>query len=196
MGAQHVLGGLAEISAAIAEPGVVRLNSTYARLRFGELDGRNSARGLALEAACNDAELEVEFTADIEKALWQKFMLLVPVSGLTAMTRSTFGHVATDQDTRILLEECLKEVIAVANAKGVPVDADAFERTMAFIDAMPPQAKASMAVDLDLGNRLELPWLNGAVVDMGRKLGIPTPVNFFINAGLKIHQDGQSGSTR
>ncbi len=192
LGAKHVIGGVAEISAAIEEPGVVRLNSAYARLRFGELDGRRSARASALETVCIDAGLQAELLSDVEKALWQKFMLLVPVSGLTSVTRSSFGAICADPDTRALLKDCLREVIAVATAKDVAVDADAFEKTMAFIDGMPAEARASMAIDLDLGNRLELPWLSGAVVELGRKLGIATPANGFIHAALKLHQNGRS----
>ena len=192
LGAKHVMGGVAEISAAIEEPGVVRLISAYTRLRFGELDGRESARGLALKSACISANLEVDLSPDIERALWEKFMLLVPISGLTCVTRSTFGAIRQDPDTRDLIEDCLREVIAVAKAKGVSVDDDSFDRTMSLVDATPPQSRASMAVDLELGNRLELPWLSGAVVRLGCELGVPTPVNSFINAALKFHQEGKS----
>ena len=192
IGAQHVMGGTAEISAAIEKPGVVRLNSAYTRLRFGELDGSRSNRGLAFEAACIGAGLEAELSSNIEKALWEKFMLLVPISGLTSVTRSTFGAICADPDTRALIKDCIREVIAVATAKGVAVEPDAFEKTLSLVDATPPQGRASMAVDLDLGKRLELPWLSGAVVRLGRELDVPTPVNTFINAALKIHQDGRS----
>ena len=192
IGAQRVMGGVAEISAAIEEPGVVRLNSAYTRLRFGELNGDRSTRGKALEAVCIDAGLEAELSSDIEKALWEKFMLLVPISGLTSVTRSTFGATCADPDTRALIEDCIREVIAVATAKGVTVDPDAFDKTMSLVEAAPPQGRASMAVDLELGKRLELPWLSGAVVRLGHELGISTPVNSFINAALKFHQDGRA----
>jgi 2-dehydropantoate 2-reductase len=192
VGAVHVMGGVAEISAAIEEPGVIRLNSPYTRIRFGELDGRMSGRGEALEAACVAAGIETKFSTDIEKDLWEKFMLLVPISGLTSVTRSTFGTVCQDSDSRALIEDCLREVIAVARAKGVAVDPDSFEKTMSLVDATPPQGRASMAVDLELGNRLELPWLSGAVVRMGSEAGVPTPVNSFLYTALKFHQDGRS----
>jgi 2-dehydropantoate 2-reductase len=192
VGATHVMGGVAEISAAIEEPGVIRVNSPYTRIRFGELSGEKSARGEAFEAACSAAGIETKLSTEIEKDLWEKFMLLVPISGLTSVTRSTFGAICQDLDTRALIEDCLREVIAVAKAKGVAVDADSFEKTMSLVDATPPQGRASMAVDLELGNRLELPWLSGAVVRMGREVGVPTPVNSFINAALKFHQDGRT----
>jgi len=192
VGATHVMGGVAEISAAIEKPGVIRLNSPYTRIRFGELSGSVSARGQAFEAACSAAGIETKLSTEIEKDLWEKFILLVPISGLTSVTRATFGAICQDPETRALIEDCLREVIAVAKAKGVAVDADSFEKTMTLVDATPPQGRASMAVDLELGNRLELPWLSGAVVRMGREVGVPTPVNSFINAALKFRQDGRS----
>lgn len=189
---KHVMGGVAEVSAAIEGPGTVQVKSPYARFRFGELDGGESARGRALLAACAGADLETDCTADIQTALWDKFMLLVPASGMTSLTRSTFGAVRGDPEARALLEECVQEVIAIAKAKGIAVAADSFARTLSFIETMPDQGRASMAIDLDRGNRLELPWLSGAVVRFGRELDIPTPVNSFINVALKHHQDGRS----
>lgn len=189
---KHVMGGVAEVSAAIEGPGVVGLHSPYARLRFGELDGSDSPRGQALEAACTDAGVEAELSSDIQTALWRKFMLLVPMSGFTSVTRSTFGAVCGDPDTRALIEECLREIMAIAQAKGIAVSADDVGRIMSFLGNMPPQGRASMAIDLDRGNRLELPWLSGAVVRFGREMGIPTPVNSFINTALKFHQDGRA----
>jgi 2-dehydropantoate 2-reductase len=50
---------------------------------------------------------------------------------------------------------------------------------------MPPAMKASMALDLDRGNRLELPWLGGKVVELGRQLGVPTPTHDIMTAILK-----------
>ena len=85
----------------------------------------------------------------------------------------------------------MQEVIAVAIAKGVNIDPDSFERSLKLVEDLPKDGRASMAVDLDLGCQLELPWLSGAVVRLGRELGIPTPVNSFINAALKMHQNGR-----
>ena len=190
IGAEHVMGGIAEISAAIHAPGVIRQVSDYLRVRFGEIDGSDSARGRALDAAFRAAGIESEFTATIEQTIWNKFLMLAAVSGLTGATRGTFGEVRSDPETRALLRAAVEEAAAVGMAKGVTLAADCVDKTMAWIDTIPAEGRASMAVDLERGNRLELPWLSGAVVRLGRDLGVATPVHGFICAVLKFHQDG------
>ncbi|MBV8927119.1 MAG: 2-dehydropantoate 2-reductase, partial [Bradyrhizobium sp.] len=77
------------------------------------------------------------------------------------------------------------EVIEVARAKGIALPADALGRTIDFIGHTPPAMKASMALDLERGNRLELPWLSGKVVELGRELSVPTPTHDILYALLK-----------
>jgi 2-dehydropantoate 2-reductase len=81
-------------------------------------------------------------------------------------------------------------VFAVGTAKGVALPADAVDKILDFIGHAPPAMKASMALDLDRGNRLELPWLNGKVVELGRQLGVPTPTHAMMYAMLKPYVMG------
>jgi 2-dehydropantoate 2-reductase len=193
IGADYVMGGVAEISAAIQEPGVIRQVSDYARIRFGEMDGRSSARGEAMLAALHKAGLDATFTDDIQRVLWTKFVMLAATSGLTSAARATFGALRGDPDTRALMEAGVAEAVAVGRAKGTDLGPDAVARTMAWIDTLPAQGRASMAVDLERGNRLELPWLSGTLVRLGKELGVPTPVHAFVCAVLKLHQEGKAG---
>lgn len=193
IGPEHVMGGVAEISAYIEAPGRIRLLSDYVRLRFGELDGDITPRGEAFLDACTGAGIEAYFMEDIEKALWEKFTMLAPVSGLTSVTRGTFEEIRSDPDVRQILIASIDEAIAVGKAKGVNLDPDSRESTLSLVDALPAGGRASMAVDLEAGNRLELPWLSGAVARLGGDLGVPTPVHGFIYAALKFHQDGRHG---
>lgn len=193
IGPEHAMGGVAEISAYIEAPGRIRLLSDYVRLRFGELDGDITRRGEAFLDACTGAGIEAYFMEDIEKALWEKFTMLAPVSGLTSVTRGTFGEIRSDPDVRQILIAAIDEAIAVGKAKGVNLDPDNRESTLSLVDALPAGGRASMAVDLEAGNRLELPWLSGAVARLGGNLGVPTPVHRFIYAALKFHQDGRHG---
>jgi len=85
----------------------------------------------------------------------------------------------------------LREVFEVGRAKGVPLPADAVDKILVFIGHAPPAMKASMALDLERGNRLELPWLNGKVVELGRQLGVATPTHGMIYAMLKPYVMGK-----
>jgi 2-dehydropantoate 2-reductase len=89
-----------------------------------------------------------------------------------------------------LFESVMRETEAVGRAEGVPLPANVVEKRIAMIKGQPPGMMASMAVDLLRGNRLELPWLAGKVVQLGRKHGIPTPSNSAIFAALKPYANG------
>ncbi len=190
LGEEHVLGGVAEISATIAEPGVIRCYSPFQRIRFGELDGRQSERCEMLDAALTAAGIEHARPEDIHVALWTKFIMLVGLSALTAVTRRPVGEVRGDPDTRALLLQVMRETLAVGKASGVALPDDLVETMAERANSLGATVKASMAVDLERGNRLELPWLSGKVVGLGRELGVPTPANGFVVAALKFHQDG------
>lgn len=186
LGREQVMGGVAQISATISEPGRVTRLSPFASLRVGELDGGISARGKRLAAALADAGLEVELSADIQRALWKKFMFLTGISALTALTRQPVGRIREDPDTRALLVEVMAEVLAVATAKGIGLSEQDLSGSLRFIDTLPAAMRASMAMDLERGNRLELDGLSGAVVRLGRELGLETPANRFICTALKL----------
>jgi 2-dehydropantoate 2-reductase len=87
----------------------------------------------------------------------------------------------------------VQEVLAVGKAKGVALPADAVDKVLDFIGHAPPAMKASMALDLERGNRLELPWLSGKVAELGRQLGVPTPTHSMIYAMLKPYVMGAAG---
>ncbi|WP_439610489.1 ketopantoate reductase family protein, partial [Reyranella sp.] len=78
----------------------------------------------------------------------------------------------------------------VGRALGVTLPADIVERTFNFNRNAPPHLMASMAVDLLRGNRIELPWLSGKVVELGRKHNVPTPTHALMYAALKPYVMG------
>jgi 2-dehydropantoate 2-reductase len=186
LGADCVMGGVAEISATIAAPGVIKKVSPFALIRFGELDGRRSPRAQTLAAALSKAGISVDLSEDINLAIWNKFVFLTGLSAITAITRHPIGSVRADPDTRALLEEIMYEALRVGQAAGVPIKDTVVAERLQFIDGLPPDLRASMAIDLLSGRRLELPWLSGAVVRKGAKLGIATPANAFVCKALKL----------
>jgi 2-dehydropantoate 2-reductase len=192
LGPQHVLGGVAYVMSGIAEPGVVRQRGPLARLLFGELDGDASPRAKAFLEACRGASIDAELTPAIQRALWTKFLFLCAFSGMTTLTRTTIGPILQDPDNRQMFVACMREVEAVARARGVDLAPGVMEEQTAFADARPPEFTSSMYLDLERGDRLELEWLSGAVTRMGRELGIRTPTNQFIYAALKLHAGGKS----
>ncbi len=192
LGARFGQGGVAEVTSFLAGPGVIKHHGDFARIRFGELDGRISDRATAIRDALEAAGIEVELSNDIRRLLWLKFILIVAASNMTALTRQTNGPIRECPQTRALLVKSLEEVCDVARAKGVALDDDTVEERLAFFDRTPPHMTSSMAQDLAAGNRLELNWLAGYVARAGAELGVPTPFNKIVHDLLVLNANGRS----
>ncbi len=190
LGPECVLGGLCYILALIEAPGLVRHGMKTARIEFGERDGQASERAESFRRACENAGIEVVLTSDVEAAIWTKFTLLCAHNGMTALARAPIGPIRADPDGRAVLEICARETMAVAAARGVTLDPALVEDPMFLFDRVPADMTSSTLYDLEHGKPLEIDWLNGAVVRLGREAGIPTPVNRCIYAGLKLHVAG------
>src|SRR3984893_5708810 len=119
LGGRAVMGGVAYIGAGIARPGVIRHTGTIQRLVFGEFDGSRSERAAALLEACARAGIDGEISADVRRAIWEKFVFIVGLSALTSATRKTIGPVRANPRTRALLLQIMKETVAVGRAQGV-----------------------------------------------------------------------------
>ena len=192
IGAQHVLGGAAYIAATISEPGTIAHTGTMARLRFGVLTPSQAERARAFHAACVNAGIDAELVDDVPRAVWEKFVFLAAMSGLTSATRNPVGVVRSDPDMRETLRAAIEEVCCLARACGVDLPGDFGARQLAFGDGLPAEMKSSMLHDLEAGRRLEAPWLAGAVARKSRERGLAAPVNATIYAALKPFCEGRT----
>jgi 2-dehydropantoate 2-reductase len=190
LGREAVMGGVAQISASIIRPGVINQVGTFMRMIFGELDGKITRRGEDFLALCQKAGFDATLSDKILTELWMKFIPLATNASITALTRLPIGKLRDDPDIRPIFISAVREVIEIGRAKGIALPADAFEKTMDFVAHTPPAMKASMALDLERGNRMELPWLGGKVVELGRELGVATPTHGMMYALLKPYVMG------
>lgn len=190
LGREPVMAAMAFVTGAIVSPGVIRQTGAYQQMTFGELDGRVSERGMRLRDLCMAAGFDGILSPDIMVPIWEKFILLVPLAGLNALTRLPLGKWRVDADLFALYEAVLRETVIVGRAEGVRLPPDVEGRTLAQMRAMPDYHMTSMGNDLLRGNHLELPWFAGKVVELGRRHGVPTPANGFINAALKPYVNG------
>jgi 2-dehydropantoate 2-reductase len=189
VGEHHVAGGAAYIVAVIDKPGHIR-HTTAQQLVFGERDGRRSDRLVAFEEAGTRAGFQAKASTDVVADLWTKFVRLATWSGMTTVTRSPMGVVRDTPETFAMMIAAIDEVIAVGRAKGVNLPADLMDSTLAMIKNFPASSKSSMLEDIERGRRLELPWLSGAVVRIGREVGVPTPIHQFITTILAPFVNG------
>jgi 2-dehydropantoate 2-reductase len=195
-GKERVWGGVANIAALIERPGVIRHNGTMAVLMAGELDGRRTPRLAAFAQACEKARIEFRIPGNIDTAIWEKYVFLAAMSSMTALTRLPIGALREDPDTRAMLATLMSEVQSVGRAKGVALDEGLIDRLIARMDGLPRPMVASMLGDLERGNRLELPWLAGGVVEMGKALNVPTPAADFVFTALKLYANGRPADAR
>ena len=191
LGADRVIGGVAAIASTIASPGVIKHTSQFASIRFGRADKKPDAKLNAFAEAGKAAKIDIALSDDIQRDLWLKFIFLTAMAGSTAGLRSPIGPIAADPELRGFVRALMEEAFAVGKAKGVPLDPAYIDDRMNFITTkMEPGMKASMAHDLDRGNRLELDWLAGKVRVLGREFGIPTPASDTVYTVLKLHRMG------
>ena len=187
----HVVPGVARIASRISQPGVIEQRGQFAEIEFGAPDGRPNARLEAFLAACKGAGITASISSDIRRSLWEKLAFLAPFSGMTTLTGHTAGPLRENPVTRGLIEDAVREAIAVARADGVSLRDDEFERRMKGFDSLPTAMTSSMAHDRNAGRPLEIGYLSGAVVRLGEKLGVPTPTHRFIVRALAIDAGGR-----
>lgn len=195
IGRAHVAGGTAHVSAVIAAPGRIR-HTAMDLMIFGELDGTRTPRLEALADACRMAGFRGVLSETIETDIWIKFVRLTAFSGLTTVMRLPFGAIKDDTELTAMWQAALLEGLAVARGKGIALPPGAFDEMTAGTLAMPPHTKSSMLEDLERGRPLELPWLSGAVVRLGREVGIETPTHHFIATVLRPFVHGRPGADR
>lgn len=185
-GAERVMGGAAYIFTSIAAPGLIRQIGGPRRMVFGKMSGGASRRGDAILAELKDAEINAEYSGDIEAELWTKFIFICAVGGMTALTRSSIGEIMAYEGTRNMMRETMREVFLVGRAKGVNLPEGADEGRNRFIDEQNPASKGSLCHDLEAGRRLEIDALCGTVSRIGAEVGVETPCNDFISRTLKL----------
>ena len=195
-GADAVMGGVAYMATTIGRPGVIVQTGIMQRMIFGEYDGRRSPRAEALLAAALRGGIKAEISDDIRRAIWEKYVFLVGLSGGTTSVRLPLGPIRNHPRTRQLLLDLMRETAAVGRAQGVALPEDYVEQRLAFIDGLPADMTSSMHHDLERGQPLELRWLSGGVVEMGAGLGVPTPVNRSVYDVLVLHADGRGSGRR
>jgi len=191
-GSDAVMGGVGYVGTHIARPGVIHQTGTLQRLVFGEYDGRRSTRAEALLAALLRAGIAAELSSDIRRTLWEKYVFLVGLSGTTATMRSTLGPIRSNPRTRAFLLELMRETVTVGRAHRVTLPEDYAEQRLAFADTLASDMTSSLHHDLEHGNRLEVAWLSGGVVELGKAVNVPTPANRAVWDILALYADGRA----
>jgi 2-dehydropantoate 2-reductase len=190
-GEKALMGGVAYMGTAISRPGVIQHTGTMQRLVFGEYDGRRSKRAEALLEFALKAGLDARLSEDIRRSIWEKFVFLVGMAAVTATIRLPLGPILKHPLTRQFYLDAMREAAAVGRAHGVRLPEDIAEERLAFSDTLPASMTASLQLDLERGNPLEVEWLSGSVVELGAAVGVPTPIHRAARDILILHAQGK-----
>ncbi len=191
--AGHMLGGVCAGGATLVSPGIVEAKTAQLVVKFGELAGGSSSQTEELLGVLRQSGLDAELSTDIKVEIWQKFIVACMGLGLSSLIRLPVGPMFDYPETRALALGVIEEAATVARAEGVNLPQDAANSAFAIIETIAkesPEVRGSMYFDLIQGRRLELDGIDGAVVRLGQKHGIPTPNNFAVVAALKPYAAG------
>ena len=175
----NILGGLCRIISRIESPGVINHFGINPVIVFGELDKSDSKRTRDLKAVFNKAGIDSKISDDMESEIWKKFIGIC-VSGLLAVTRTTYGELRECNETRIMMIDLLGEIFLLSQKAGVTIEPDFIEKSVSFIDSFPYDSTSSLTRDVWEGRPSEIEYQNGTVVKLGEKYGVETPINRFV----------------
>jgi 2-dehydropantoate 2-reductase len=145
---------------------------------FGEAtNAPPSARVQGVQVAFAQAGILYETPADMKRVLWWKFMVNVGMNPPSALMRAPYAAFQSSRDAQALMESLMREVIALARAEGVHLTEEDVAEWYPVLQGLAPQGKTSMLQDIEAGRKTEIEMFAGKVVELGRKHGIPTPVN-------------------
>lgn len=176
---KHILGGLCRIISKIEAPGVINHFGVTPTIVFGELDKSKTERLARIQNVFNAAGIESRISDDIEADIWKKFISIC-VSGLLAVSNTTYGELRELKETRNLMVELINEVYILSRKIGVNIEEDFVDKTVSFIDTYPSDSTSSLTRDVWERKPSEIEYQNGTVVRLGEKYGVATPINRFV----------------
>jgi 2-dehydropantoate 2-reductase len=185
LGSENVIGGLCRIVSFVVAPGHIRHAGFKPSIIIGELDNSRTDRITKIDKVFNHAGMDTTIAADIQVALWTKFLFIASFSGVGAMANAPAGIVRTDPNWRGQMLSAMAEIYALAHARGVKLPSDSVDKVMAAVDGLPEDATSSMHRDIAAGKPSELDSQNGAVVRLASEAGVEVPTHILIYETLK-----------
>ena len=188
---QNVANGMAKVSTTIASPGVIKQTGDFNSFTFAERDSRPSDRIDALRSAINETGSSAPPTDDIQRDVWSKFILFSAVSGVTATGRCTIEDIVSIPQLGELFRKVIAETAGIGRALGVSLPDNIEDLTWSTALALPPNMRASTAIDLENGLPLEIDWISGAAARLSTKAGVEAPTNAALYALLLPFRNGR-----
>jgi 2-dehydropantoate 2-reductase len=157
------------------------------RIVFGPSDHTTSGSRLErIHEALNRAGIDNEIPADIMRAMWWKFMLNVGINQASAVLRAPYRVFQSSADARELMQALMQEVVAIAGKAGINLTQNDLDEFLPMLKTFAPGGKTSMLQDVEAKRKTEVEIFAGKVIELGRRYGVPTPVNATIQQIIKV----------
>ena len=188
LGPSNILPGAYWASSHILSPGVIG-EDVPAQISFGEIDDTDSLRSPDIRKVFRDAGIETEISLDPLQVLWEKFIVLSALAGITSAAQTRPKELLKYPDARAMFCNAMEESLAVGLAKGINLPDNLVQDSLKYIESL-PDFQNSMHGDYEAGRATELEALSGAVIRLGKQIGVKTPVHEFLYSVLLPHKDG------
>ena len=192
-GWDNLLYSLAKVS-VVMKDGQASFKPDAARIEFGEK--RNTVitpRVRAVRELFESAGIRCVIPEDMERAIWFKYMCNVSENQSAAVLGISYGAWCVSEDANFIREALMREVIAVARKKGISLTEEDMEKQAERLAVVPPKNKPSTLQDIEAGRRTEVEMFGGAMIRMGRELGVPTPYNELFYHAIKVLEQKNEG---
>ena len=192
-GKEKVILSRVIFGAKIPEPGEVEITVIADDVVIGNPDRAIDEKELQILAhILTEAGIPTRYSPDVYKYLWDKILYNSALNPLGALLETNYGTLAELPETRKIMDEIIEEIFKVCKAKGIELfhrSAEEYKKLF-YEKLIPPTAEhfPSMYWDIKSGKRTEIDALNGAIVRLGKEVGIPTPVNETITDLIKAKE--------
>ena len=190
LGPSNILPGAYWASAHIQTPGIIS-EDVLSKLSFGEIEVTESLRALDIRKVFRDAGIEADISTDPVQVLWQKFVVLSSLAGITSAAQTRASELLKFPDARKMFLDAMEEALAIGMARGIDLSENLAQESLEWIDTL-PDFQVSMHADFEAGRVTELEALSGAVIRLGKQIGVKTPVHSFFYSVLLPHKDGRA----
>lgn len=192
-GWDNLLYSLAKVS-VVMKDGCASFNPKAARIEMGEKHNETvSPRVQAVKELFEGAGIRTVVPEDMERAIWYKYMCNVSENQSAAVLGIPFGAWSVSADANFIREKLMREVIAIAQKKGIDLSEKDMEKQASVLKDVPPKNKPSTLQDIEAGRKTEVEMFGGTIIRMGHELGVPTPYNEMFYHGIKVLEQKNEG---
>jgi 2-dehydropantoate 2-reductase len=175
------------IDALRSEDGIV--NTDDGIVQFGYEDNTNMAdEVIEVQKYLTDAGIDARVYPDMKRMLWRKWMLNVGVNQASAITGAKFKYFGRNKELLTLFQKAMIEVLELAKVANVNLTMEDLDDIEKVVINFTPEGKTSMLQDVDASRRTEIEYFAGTVVEYGKKLDVPTPVNEVLLLAIKAKE--------